>query len=197
MAQARRIKKKPAKPKKVARKPRNIPWGLLLVVLIAGVILGKLISGAQTDGNGLGSGLRSLLNTADTEAINDDEAIAELIDEKSTETEFDFYSVLPDIEQVMPDDLPEAAPTRTDANLIYYVQAASFRQQADAEKLRARLALKGFKSITQARTSEKTGTFFRVRLGSYPDRRKAKTVKNKLQKLGVRPMVYSVKKDRS
>ncbi len=197
MAQARRIKRKPSKKKKAARKPRNIPWGLLLVVLVTGIVLGKLLTGTQNDGNGLGSGLRSLLDNSSSEPMDDDKAIAELIEEKSTETEFDFYSVLPDIEQVMPDDLPEAAPTRTDANLIYYVQAASFRQQADAEKLRARLALKGYKSITQARTSEKTGTFFRVRLGPYPDRRKAKTIKNKLQKVGVRPMVYSVKKDRS
>lgn len=192
MPQARRIKKKATKKKKAARKPRNIPWGLLLVVLISGVVLGKLLSGVQGDGDGLGSGLRALFST-EPEPIDDDKAIAELVD-KSTEIEFEFYSVLPDIEQVMPDDLPEAAPTRTDANLNYYVQAASFRNQIDAEKLRARLALKGFKSITQARTSEKTGTFYRVRLGPYPDRRKAKTVKNKLQRIGVRPMVYSSKK---
>jgi len=193
MAQAKRIKKKPAKKTKVARKPRNIPWGLLFVVLISGVVLGKLISGAQNDGNGLGSGLRALFST-DSEPIDDDQAIAELVD-KSTETEFEFYSVLPDIEQVMPDDLPEAAPSRPNANLDYYVQAASFRNQSDAEKLRARIALKGFKSITQARTSEETGTFYRVRLGPYSNRRKAKTVKNKLQKIGVRPMLYSSKKN--
>jgi len=195
MPQAKRIKKKAASKKKAARKSRNIPWGLLLVVLVSGVVLGKLISGAQSGSSGLGSGLRALFDT-ESEPINDDEAIAELVD-KSTETEFEFYSVLPDIEQVMPDDLPEAAPSRTDANMDYYVQAASFRNQSDAEKLRARIALKGFKSITQARTSEKTGTFFRVRLGPYSNRRKAKTVKNKLQRIGVRPMLYSVKKKAS
>jgi len=149
MPQAKRIKKKAASKKKAARKSRNIPWGLLLVVLVSGVVLGKLISGAQSGSSGLGSGLRALFDT-ESEPINDDEAIAELVD-KSTETEFEFYSVLPDIEQVMPDDLPEAAPSRTDANMDYYVQAASFRNQSDAEKLRARIALKGFKSITHRR----------------------------------------------
>ena len=195
MAQARRIKKKPAAKKAKARKQRNIPWGLLLVVLVSGIVIGKLISGAKNDSNGLGSGLRAMFENFESEPVDDDAAITKLIEEKSTETEFEFYSVLPDIEQVMPDDLPEAAPIRTDDKLIYYVQAASFRQHADAEKLRARLALKGFKSITQARTSEKTGTFYRVRLGPYPDRRKAKTAKNRLQEVGVRPMIYSVKKD--
>ena len=167
------------------------------MVLVSGVVIGKLISGAQHDGNGLGSGLRALLESFDSEPVDDDEAITKLIEEKSTETEFEFYSVLPDIEKVMPDDLPESVPERTDDGIIYYVQAASFRQQADAEKLRARLALKGFKSITQARTSEDTGTFYRVRLGPYPDRRKAKTAKNQLQKVGVRPMIYSVKRETS
>ncbi|RBP48695.1 SPOR domain-containing protein [Arenicella xantha] len=195
MAQARRIKKKPPAKSKKNRRAGSIPWGLLLVVLVTGIILGKLIAGAQHDGDGLGSGLRALIDNIGSEPIDDDEAIAELIEEKSTEKEFDFYLVLPDIEQVMPDDLPEAAPSRKDDSLVYYVQAASFRQQADAEKLRARLALKGFKSITQARTSVETGTFYRVRLGPYEDRRKAKTAKNKLQHVGVRPMVYSVKKE--
>lgn len=195
MPQARRIRKKP--PSKAAKphSRRNLPWGLLLVVLVAGIILGKLLAGAQTDGTGLGSGLRALLDNFQSEPVDDDEAIAELIEEKSTQKEFDFYLVLPDIEQVMPDDLPEAAPSRKDDAFNYYVQAASFRQQADAEKLRARLALKGFKSITQVRTSEETGTFYRVRLGPYEDRRKAKTAKSKLERVGVRPMVYSVKKD--
>lgn len=193
MPQARRIKKKPAKTASRRSKPRNIPWGLLLVVLVTGVILGKLLSGAQNNDSGLGSGLRALVENFDDEPVDDDEAIAELVEKESTEKEFDFYSVLPDIEKVMPDDLPEAAPSRTDSNLTYYVQAASFRNQADAEKLRARLALKGFKSITQVRTSPETGTFYRVRLGPYPDRRKAKTAKNQLQRAGVRPMVYSVK----
>ena len=120
--------------------------------------------------------------------------IAELIENKSAEKEFDFYELLRDIEKIMPDDLPEAAPDRTQDNFDFYLQAASFREQSDAEKLRARLALKGYSSVTQARKVEGKGNYFRVRLGPYTDKRKAKTVKNKLQELGVRPFVYSVKK---
>ena len=93
----------------------------------------------------------------------------------------------------MPDDVPEATPTRRPESGSYYLQAASFREHADAEKLRARLALQGYSSVTQAREVEGKGTYYRVRLGPYTDSRKAKTAKNKLQKLGVRPFVYSVK----
>lgn len=195
MPQARRIKPK-AKPKakKKARKNRNIPWGLMLVILVSGVVLGMLINGARTGDSEFGAGLNALFSSKQETSDAEDKAIEELIKNKSTEKEFDFYTVLPDIEQIMPDDLPGSEPTRPDASLDYYLQAASFKSHADAEKLRARLALKGFKSITQARSSEEKGTLYRVRLGPYADKRKAKTAKNKLQRLGVRPFVFTVKK---
>lgn len=196
MAQARRIKPKPkAKNKdKKSRQKWNIPWGLMVLILICGVVLGMLISGSKSDDSSLGAGLKALLEPSKTELESEDKAIRELIDKTSTEKEFDFYTLLPDIEKIMPDDLPDARPARRKENLNYYLQAASFKRHADAEKLRARIALKGFKSVTQARAVEGRGTFYRVRVGPYSDKRKAKTAKNKLQKLGVRPFVFTVKK---
>jgi len=196
MAQARRIKKKPASKSKSPRKQLNLPWGLMLVVLVCGVVIGILINGARTGDGQFGAGIKELLKSDDA-TQETDPAIADLIknDSANEELDLDFYKVLPDIDQVMPDDLPDASPERPDINMDYYLQAASFRQQADAEKLRARLALKGFKSVTQARTREDNGTYYRVRLGPYGDKRKAKTAKNQLQRLGVRPFVYTVRKD--
>lgn len=196
MAQARRIKPK-AKTKSRAKKPRqnrNIPWGLLLVILVCGVVLGMLLNGSKNGDSLIGAGLKALIETSDSPAESEDKAIKELIDKTSTEKKFDFYTLLPDIEKVMPDDLPNATPVPSSTQYDYYLQAASFKQHADAEKLRARIALKGFKSITQARVVEGKGTLYRVRVGPYADKRKAKTAKNKLQKLGVRPFVFTVKK---
>lgn len=194
MAQARRIKKKPAKKKPAkARQFRNLPWGLLLVILVCGVLLGMLLSGAQKEDSELGAGLKELLRSSEP-AEDSDEAIAALIEDKGADKTYTFYEMLKDDEQFMPDDLPEAAPARANATVDYYLQAASFREEQDAEKLRARLALKGFKSITQARTVKDNGLFYRVRLGPYADKRKAKTAKNKLQRLGVRPFIFTVKK---
>ena len=198
MAQARRIKPKSkpkAKTKVKAIKNLNIPWGLMLVILASGIVLGMLINGARTGDSEFGAGLYTLFSQPEEASDAEDKAIEELIKNKSTEKEFDFYTVLPDIEQIMPDDLPDSEPVRPKSNLDYYLQAASFKSHADAEKLRARLALKGFASITQARTSEEKGTLYRVRLGPYPDKRKAKTAKNKLQRLGVRPFVFTVKRN--
>jgi hypothetical protein len=196
MAQARRIKPK-AKAKSRAKKPRqnrNIPWALLIVILICGVVLGMLLNGSKNGDSLFGAGLKALFETSDSPAESEDKAIKELIDKTSTEKKFDFYTLLPDIEKVMPDDLPDATPEPSNNKYDYYLQAASFKKHADAEKLRARIALKGFKSITQARSVEGKGTLYRVRVGPYADKRKAKTAKNKLQKLGVRPFVFTVKK---
>ena len=137
--------------------------------------------------------MKTLLQTSQ-DTSEADQSIAELIEEKSSEKEFDFYTLLPDIEKVMPDDLPDSEPSREHINFDYYLQAASFKEASDAEKLRARLGLQGYKSVSQAREVKDKGTYYRVRLGPYPDKRKAKTVKNKLQKLGVKPFIYSVKK---
>lgn len=193
MPQARRIKAKPKSKKNAKPSKRNIPWGLILVVLVTGVVLFKLYVGAQTGDGNIGSGLNALLKMQESTTDEDTQAIQDLV-AKSTEKEFDFYEVLPDIEKVMPDDLPDTESSANRPQRDYYVQAASFRKHADAEKLRARLALKGFKSSTHARTSEERGTFYRVRLGPFPDKRKAKSTKNKLQAIGVNPMVTSVAK---
>ncbi|NND80981.1 MAG: SPOR domain-containing protein [Gammaproteobacteria bacterium] len=194
MPQARRIKPR-ARPKQVRGGNRlpQLPWGLLLVICLSALLLGVLINGAQRGDSEFGAGLRALFEQR-APAVDEDAEIAALIDTRSTEKEFEFYELLRDIEKVMPDDLPDSVPVGPDENTDYYVQAASFRDYQDAEELRAKLALKGFRSITQAREVEGKGTFYRLRLGPYADRRKAKTAKSRLQKLGVRPFVYSVAK---
>lgn len=193
MAQARRIKPKTTKkktPKK--RKSSNLPWGLMGVILVSGIVLGMLINGAKTGNSYFGAGLKNWLEQ-DKPAEDSDEAIADLIENESVDKQFDFYHVLKDDDQFMPEDLPDSVPTRPNENRDFFLQAASFLKESDAEKLRARLALKGHRSTTQVRVNEGV-TYFRVRLGPYRDKRKAKTAKNKLQKLGVKPFMYSVKK---
>ena len=193
MTQARRIRRKPAKKSANARPSANLPWGLVLVILVCGIVLGMMLMSAQKGDSEFGAGLKQLFKSAEP-AEDSDEAIAALIEERGADKTFTFYEMLKDDEQFMPDDLPEAAPKRTNSNLSYYLQAASFREEVDADKLRARLALKGFKSITQERMVPDNGLFYRVRLGPYADKRKAKTAKNKLQRLGVRPFIFTVKK---
>lgn len=193
MAQAKRIKRKPTKKQQAERPLPDLPWGLIFVIVVCGVVIGLLFNGANKDRNGFGAGLQAFLSNTESQ-IQPDSQIDVVLKKQVKEKDFAFYEVLPDIEQVMPDDLPEAAPVRTPDNVEYYMQAASFRQFADAEKLRARLALKGIKSVTQTRKVVDKGTYYRVRLGPYADKRKAKNARTPLQKLGLKPLIYRVTK---
>lgn len=192
MSQARRIKPKPKKQKKL-RPPSNLPWGLLFVILVSGIALGVLLNGAFNGSSSMGSGLRALFEQMAEEDKGDPD-ISHLIETKSTKKEFEFYELLPEIEKIMPDDLADDTVEKPRASVIYFIQVASFRAHADAETLRASLALKGYKSETQMREVAGKGIYYRVRLGPYDRKRKAKNVRQSLLKLGVDPMVYSVKK---
>ncbi|MFT4630941.1 MAG: hypothetical protein ACI8PV_002074 [Dinoroseobacter sp.] len=193
MSQARRIKSKPAVKAKPEPRKLDLPWALILVVVGCCIVIALLINGARTGNPKFGAGLNEIVKALQREPDENAE-IAELIERKSSKKEFDFYTLLPDIEKVMPDDLPDSEPTRVPDNLDYYLQAASFRDRADAEKLRARLILKNYKTITQARDVTGKGLYHRVRIGPYQDKRKAKTAKNQLQRLGVHPFIFSIEK---
>ena len=53
-----------------------------------------------------------------------------------------------------------------DSRWIYYLQAGAFREQADAENARAKLALLGMEAKVSEKQSD-NGSLFRVRLGPY------------------------------
>jgi hypothetical protein len=193
MSQARRIKSKPVVKAKPNPRTLDLPWGPILAVLGCCVVIALLINGARTGNPKFGAGLNDIVRILQSEPDESVE-IAELIERKSSKKEFDFYTLLPDIEKVMPDDLPDSEPTRAPDKLDYYLQAASFRERADAEKLRARLTLRNFTAIIQARDVTGKGIYHRVRIGPYRDKRKAKTAKNQLQRLGVHPFMFSIDK---
>ncbi len=194
MSQARRINSKPVVKAKSKPRALDLPWGPILVVVGCCIVIGLLINGARTSNPKFGAGLNEIVRILQSEPDENTE-IAELIERKSSKMEFDFYTLLADIEKVMPDDLPDSEPARAADNLDYYLQAASFRERADAEKLRARLTLKNFKAVTQARDVTGKGIYYRVRIGPYRDKRKAKIAKNKLQRLGVHPFIFSIEKN--
>ena len=104
MAQAKRIKPKPKRKPKKARVSRALPWGLMSVILVSGVVLGVLLNGAYNGDGSFGAGLKTILDKSQS-TTESDANIAELIQEKSSKTDLDFYKLLPDIEKVMPEDL--------------------------------------------------------------------------------------------
>lgn len=87
-----------------------------------------------------------------------------------------------------------AAPTPKldgeDSRWIYYLQAGAFREQADAENARAKLALLGMEAKVSEKQSD-NGSLFRVRLGPYSgldamNRARAKLAENSVDAALVR-----------
>ena len=174
---------------------------MLLAGMVIGVLATILWQGTQTADDGVGAGIRRM--------IESDHEPTSAGDEKNTDrqqtqpakpsTPFDFFTVLPEIEVVAPATpaaevaaevgaevaAEVAAETRkkldggqSDARGVardapatdggsYMLQAASYQQRAEADRLKATLALNGMLSVIQKVSIQGRGDFYRVRLGPY------------------------------
>ena len=107
---------------------------------------------------------------------------------------YDFFTVLPEIEVVVPsreieerarETVPDPAAS---AQGPYLIQVGSFRSAEDAEGLRAQLALLGLSARTQTVTVD-DNTWHRVRVGPFEDARAADEARRRLQANGHESMV--------
>lgn len=109
---------------------------------------------------------------------------------------FDFYNMLPKFEVVVPETekvVQTAAGTTpaVTAPGTYVLQAGSFRNPADADRLRAQLALVGLEARIEQVTIDEKDTWHRVRIGPLADLAaiesiKARLAENKLNALVIR-----------
>ncbi len=99
-----------------------------------------------------------------TESVNDDEAEDSPIAQNKPEDKLDFYTILPKTESSVTEE--EIAQTDiTTKKEDYFLQVGSFQSEADADNLKATLALQGFEAIVQTATIPEQGTWHRVRVG--------------------------------
>jgi cell division protein FtsN len=105
---------------------------------------------------------------------------------------FDFYNMLPEMEVVVPDEelaVPPVARTDEAADIDYLVQVGSFREPADADRLKAQLALLGFEAkVTAARISPQD-TRYRVRSGPHRGKAAVNAVRKRLVENGYHGIV--------
>ncbi len=84
---------------------------------------------------------------------------------------FDFYKILPGSEEPVSDkDLKAAAAAKGKPEAskdVYFLQAGSFQNPADADNRKAQLAILGFEAAVEPITLPDKGTWYRVRLGPY------------------------------
>jgi cell division protein FtsN len=115
-----------------------------------------------------------------------------------TENRFEFYEILPQFEVVVPeDDTPRATaaarPRPAETPGSFLLQAGSFSAPADADRLKANLALLGFESHVQ-RVRIEDDVFNRVRIGPIGDIDAAKRTQRQLRDAGIDTLLMQVPK---
>lgn len=81
-------------------------------------------------------------------------------------------------------DIITAKAASSEEKWNYYLQAGAFREQSDAEKTRAKLALMGIEGRVSERQSE-NGILYRVRVGPFAQMESMNRVRGKLSDNGV------------
>ena len=161
-----------------------------LVGVILGTAVGVYYMGSRRD-----------VGRERTEAPRPDPHRAASVDPDSTgaigKTEkYDFYQMLPNFEVVVPEkekdvkrDLPAAAPVERPG--VYVLQAGSYRNEADADRVRAQLAMQGIDAKVQ-RVAVDADVWHRVRIGPITKLEELNKLRKQLQAADVDALVIRV-----
>jgi cell division protein FtsN len=111
---------------------------------------------------------------------------------------FDFYKILPGSEEAVSDtELRERMRTarsqQDTAKDVYFIQAGSFQNPADADNQKARLAILGFESSVEPANLPDKGTWYRVRLGPYTKVDEINKVRQVLAQSGIDASLVKIK----
>ena len=112
---------------------------------------------------------------------------------------FDFYKILPGQEEpVTEKELRErsrqAARSQQESSKdVYFIQAGSFQNPADADNQKARLAILGFESSVEPANLPDKGTWYRVRLGPYTKVEEINRVRQALAQNGIDASLIKIK----
>lgn len=119
--------------------------------------------------------------------------------DRTGERKFEFYDILEGKKDALPQQpappvqatLP--APAAETAGNRLFLQAGAFQQAADAENLKARLAMQGFEATILAGDVPGKGTMHRVRIGPYENAEAMNRARGQLSQNGIPATVVRVK----
>jgi cell division protein FtsN len=107
---------------------------------------------------------------------------------------FEFYKILPGAEEPVPQAAPKpAAAAPAPAGEALFLQAGAFQKPADADNLKARLALMGVEAGVQQVTLPEKGVMHRVRIGPYANPDEMAKARTLLAQNGIQASVVRVK----
>jgi cell division protein FtsN len=107
---------------------------------------------------------------------------------------FDFYRILPGREeQVTERQMREAAKQAGASKDLYFLQAGSFQNPADADSVKARLALMGMEASVEPADLAEKGVWYRVRLGPFKRIDEINRIRQQLAQNGVEASLIRIK----
>lgn len=157
--------------KKAPPKP-SIPWVRLVVTIVLIVGFGYFLWAISKS----------------TEPLKPESEVAPVIQPEEVE-EPDALPEMPEDEYLYPTELAQGnveieMREQQKSDRPYQMQCGSFRQQQQADKMRAQLAMQGLESQVRA-SNGKNGRWYRVILGSYDYKRDAETDRHIIQRIGI------------
>ncbi|WP_395377274.1 SPOR domain-containing protein [Marinicella sp. W31] len=183
MASKKTTRKKTAGGRRKAGSKKPMPgW----VVLLSGVLVGLLLAVfAYVQGwvpQPIGNDQQPIPGSnQQATQVEDVEDVSETLSNSAKKKDYDFYTVLPEMEIVIPKDEINQTIERDNREFTYILQVGSFKNLADAEKLKAKIAFSGQIAHIQSIDVNQT-TWHRVRVGPFDSSRKADSVKRQLEK---------------
>jgi cell division protein FtsN len=113
-------------------------------------------------------------------------------------SKFDFYKILPGGEEPVSDrELKDRLRAPRDkaenGKDVYYVQAGSFQNPAEADALKGRIAMLGLESSVEPAHLADKGTWYRVRLGPYTKVDELNRVRQSLAQSGIDASLIKLK----
>src|SRR5688572_14109854 len=112
---------------------------------------------------------------------------------------FDFYRILPGSEEPVTErEIRERLRAKGGgqqeaAKDVYFIQAGSFQNPAEADNQKARLAILGFESSVEPANLPDKGTWYRVRMGPYAKLEDINKVRQALAQSGIDASLIKVK----
>ncbi len=175
-----------------SKKKKPLPGWLWL---ITGLAIGLFVSGLAWLRDQPDDPSKQVAKKAREEVVSTREVVEEQEEEKPR---FDFYTLLPELEVVIPDDDYEVEITRpaqtettntpAEPSGSYRLQAGSFRSIDEADRLRARLILLGVEADIQT-VKVNNQTWHRVRVGPFNNLDELNTVRKRLGNHSIQTLV--------
>ncbi|MCW8918761.1 MAG: SPOR domain-containing protein [Gammaproteobacteria bacterium] len=166
--------------------PKPLPgWLWLLGGLLVGLFIAFLVYLQQQGGSPFKGTTKPGPAATDTRAVTKPVIPkAPMTPPKREGINFDFYSILPEQEVVIPEsELAKGRTIQEKAN--YYLQVGSFKSNEDAQARMAELFLLNLNPTIQKVTIDGGNSWHRVRVGPYTDQRKLDQARRRLQDNGI------------